>query len=165
MTIALARYERPCFRGMQTFGSSDAAQYVVEQIAEGWAHLRKSNSLRPRMEEAIDELQSVAEECSSFGWDGYESAPVEQEAVRQAERFLKALPLGMVAPSIGAEPDGHITLEWYQSPRRILSVSINQEGDLHYAALLGYSKSYGTEPFFGEIPSSILKLVQRAVSA
>ena len=70
----------------------------------------------------------------------------------------------MAAPSVGAEPDGQITFEWYQSQRRILSVSVSQEGDLHYAALLGYSRRYGTEPFFGEIPADILKLVHRAVS-
>lgn len=165
MTTALSRYERPCFRGMRTFGSSDTAQYVAEGSSKLWAHFRTSNSLRPGMEVAIDELQAVAKECSSFGWDGYDSAPVEQEAIRQAERFLKALPLGMVAPSIGAEPDGHITLEWYQSPRRTLSVSINQDGDLHYAALLGYSKQSGFEPFFGEMPLPILNLVKRAISA
>lgn len=164
MSIALARRAPSAFGGMQTFGASSAAQYLDKLTEERLAHLRKSNSLRPGMEVAIEELHAVAEECASSGWDGYESTPVRQEAIRQAERFLKALPLGVAAPSVGAEPDGHITFEWYQSPRRTLSVSVSQEGDVHYAALLGYSKNYGTEPFLGEIPSSILNLVQRAVS-
>lgn len=164
MTIAQARQIPSFFGGVQTLGSSGVAEYVVKQIAEGWAQLRKSNSFGAGVEAAIEELRGLAEECSSIGWDGYEAAAVEQETIRQAERFLDALPLGMVAPSVGAEPDGHITFEWYQSSRRILSVSVSPEGDLHYAALFGYRKSYGTEPFFGEISSDILNLVRRVVS-
>ena len=164
MTTALTRQAPSFLWGMQTFGSSVASEYVVKQFAGVWAQLRKSNSFGAGVEAATEELRGVADECSSVGWDGYGAAPVEQKTVWQAERFLDALPLGMVAPSVGAEPDGQITFEWYQSPRRILSVSISPEGDLHYAALLGYRKSYGTEPFFGEIPSDVLNLVRRVVS-
>jgi hypothetical protein len=164
MTIALARHTSSFFGGAQTFGSSGAAEYVVKQIAEGWAQLRKSNSFGAGIEAATEELRGIADECSSMGWDGYGAAPVRQETIRQAESFLNALPLGMTAPSVGAEPDGQITFEWYQSPQRILSVSVSPEGDLHYAALLGYRKSYGTELFFGEIPSDILNLAHRVVS-
>lgn len=164
MTFALARQTPSFSGGVRTFGSSGAAEYVVKQIAEGWAQLRKSTSFGAGVEAATEELRGVADECGSIGWDGYGAAPIEQETIRQAERFLNALPLGMIAPSVGAEPDGHITFEWYQSPRRILSVSVSPEGDLHYAALFGHSKTYGTEPFFGEIPSDILKLVRRVVS-
>lgn len=164
MTIALARQTPSFFGGIQTFGSSGAAEYVVKQIAEGLAQLRKSNSFGAGIKAATEELRGVADECSSNGWDGYEAAPVEQETIRQANHFLDALPLGMAVPSVGVEPDGQITFEWYQSPRRILSVSVSPEGDLHYAALLGYRKSYGTEPFFGEIPSDVLNLVRRVVS-
>lgn len=40
---------------------------------------------------------------------------------------------------------------------------VSPEGDLHYAALLGSSKVYGTEPFFGETPSRILELIRQGV--
>lgn len=164
MTIALARHASFTTSGGQTFGSSGASEYVLKQIAQGWAQLRKSNSFGAGIATAAEELRGVADECGVIGWDGYGAAPVEQETIQQAKLFLNALPLGMAAPSVGAEPDGQITFEWYQSPRRILSVSVSPEGDLHYAALLGYRKSYGTEPFFGEIPSDILNLVRRVVS-
>lgn len=164
MTIATARQTTTSYRGPQTFGYSADADYVVKRVAQGLAQLRKSNSFGAGIETATQELHEVAKECSSINWDGYGAASVEQETIRQAERFLNALPLGMAAPSVGAEPDGQITFEWYQSPRRILSVSISPEGDLHYAALLGYRKRYGTEPFFGDIPSDVLKLVHRVVT-
>ena len=107
----------------------------------------------------------MAEECGSPNWDGYGAAPVIEETLRQGYRFLAALPLGTPAPSVGAEPDGHIVFEWYHSPRRTLSVSVSSEGELHYAALLGLSKAHGTEPFFGEVPQAILDLIRRVVSA
>ncbi|MFH0937823.1 MAG: hypothetical protein V1899_00835 [Planctomycetota bacterium] len=64
-------------------------------------------------------------------------------------------------PSVGAEPDGHVTLEWHHSSRRTLSVSVSPDGELHYAALFGASKVYGTEPFFGNVPKSILDLISQ----
>ena len=147
-----------------TYGTSTDAEYVASRIANGQARLRKSNSFGSGIETAIEELHGIADECMSPGWDGYDAEPVRQETIRQAEDFLYALPLGVAAPSVGVEPDGQITFEWYQSSRRVLSVSVSPEGDLHYAAILGYSRRYGTEPFFGDVPAEILKLVQRAIS-
>lgn len=164
MTFVLARHTPSSFGMMQTFGTSGAAEYVDRQIAKGQEQLRKAILFGAGVKAAIEELHDIADECGSMGWDGYGAEPVGQETIRQSERFLNALPLGLAAPSVGVEPDGQITLEWYQSPRRILSVSISPEGELHYAALLGYSRRYGTEPFFGEIPAEILQLVHRAVS-
>jgi hypothetical protein len=44
-------------------------------------------------------------------------------------------------------------------------VSITPEGDLHYAALIGPNKAYGTEVFFGEVPAGILDLIRRVYLA
>jgi hypothetical protein len=148
-----------------TVGSSGVARFVAQQFEQGWRRLRDSNSLGAGFGTAFEDLQSVAQECSSPNWDGYGAAPVVQEAVGQAYRFLTALPLGTSAPSVGAEPDGHIVFEWYHSPRRTLSVSVSPEGELHYAALLGLRKIHGTEPFFGKVPQGILDLIRRVISA
>lgn len=161
MTMATARQSSTSYRGLRTFGYSADADYVVERLAQGLAQLRKSNSFGAGIEAATQELNCLAEECGSIGWDGYQAEPIEKATVRLAEQFLNALPLGIAAPTVSAEPDGQITFEWYQSPHRILSVSVSPSGELHYAALLGYRKSYGTELFFGEVPSDILSLVRR----
>ena len=68
-------------------------------------------------------------------------------------------------PSIGAEPDGQITVEWYRSPQRTLSVSISPDGELHYAALLGSAKTCGTEPFTGAVPNVVADLIHRVTAA
>lgn len=110
---------------------------------------------------AHSELYTILQACKAPNWDGYNALPVQGKTFQNAYIFIEALPLGYPLPSIGAEPDGHITLEWYHQPRWTLSVSISPEGILYYAALFGNSDVRGSDPFFGEIPKSILALIQR----
>lgn len=111
-------------------------------------------------QKALDELWAVWDECREANWDGYNAHPVDQETYQTAYRLIESLPLGFPRPSIGAEPDGHLTLEWYQSPRRLLSVSVDPDGMLHYAGLYGASKRYGTMSFFSTVPSELIQLVR-----
>lgn len=103
-----------------------------------------------------DILEQLSKECAGDGWDGYGAAAILPETITQTRRFMEALPPGTPAPSVGAEPDGCVTLEWHRSSCRTLSVSIAPGDQLHYAALLGTRKAYGTEPFFGDISPIIL---------
>ena len=113
--------------------------------------------------EAFDELGEVYGECSHPDWDGYDALPVEQETLRYAYQLIESMRLGFPRPSIGAEPDGALTLEWHHSPRRTLSVSVTADGYLHYSALFGANHVNGTIVFFGEIPEEIETLVSRVV--
>ena len=113
----------------------------------------------------FEELLKTFEECREPNWDGYGAQSVREETYDLAHQFLAALPLSIPVPSIGAEPDGHITVEWCRSPQRTLSVSISPDGDLHYAALLGLTKAYSAEPFVGEVPKIISDLIHRVTAA
>jgi len=150
---------------MTTGGASAEADFVAKQSADGRRSLQNSVYFGSSVREAINDLFEVAEECKSPNWDGQEALPVSDESYRAAFRFLEALPLGTVAPSVGVEPDGELTLEWYHSVRRTLSISFSKDGQLHYAALLGASKTYGTEPFFGDVPKIIMDIVSRVMVA
>ena len=156
---ALVSYGVPASRG-----TSDIARFVAEEAQRGRSRLQESFTFGLRAKGAFDELWQVYEECREPNWDGYNALPVTEAAYQLAYQFLEALPLSTTPPSFGAEPDGHITLEWHRSPRRTLSVSISPEGDLHYAALLGDSKAYGTEPFFREAPKAIVDLIYRVMA-
>ena len=145
--------------GAPSPGVSRQAQDIEEKLDGSWSWLQGSTSLG--YEALLAGLNSLALECAAENWDGYGAAPVAQETLAQATAFLRALPLGVARPTIGAEPDGQVTFEWYASPRRTLSVSVSAEGDLHYAALLGPARQYGTEAFLGVIPSGILELIRR----
>jgi hypothetical protein len=114
--------------------------------------------------DVFEELLKTFEECRQPNWDGYGAQSVREETYHLAHRFLTALPLSIPVPSIGAEPDGHITVEWYRSAQRTLSVSISPNGELHYAALLGSAKTCGTEPFVGDVPKVISDLIDRATA-
>ena len=149
---------------MTTAGASDTAYFIAEQIQKGRGHLQSSHSLGLGAKSVLEDLIKVAEECRSANWDGYGAAPITDETFWQAYNFLNALPFGFPTPSVGAEPDGHLTFEWHRSARRTLSISVSPEGDLHYAALLGSSKAYGTEPFSEGVPKMILDLINRVCS-
>ena len=118
----------------------------------------------------IIQLEEIFSECSSDGWDGYGAAPVTQETYANARFLISCIPFYLLSPEIlspeiGAEPDGHLTFEWYRNPRCLISVSISPEGDLHYASLIGASRYFGTEPFLGEIPLIIRDIINRVVKA
>ena len=140
-------------------GGSQAAEYIQQQLDGHQRYLHKSAALG--IEQVLrDELAETWEECSQPDWDGYNARPVVWDSYQNARQFLLALPLGTPLPSIGAEPDGHITLEWHLAPRRTLSVSITPDELLHYAALVGPARTCGSEPFFGEVPQRILDLIR-----
>lgn len=111
-------------------------------------------------QESLNELWEVWHECREANWDGYDAIPVTEEAYRAAYTLIESLPPGLPRPSVGAEPDGRIALEWYKSPRRSLSVSVDLGGLLHYAGRYGDSKRYGTMPFFSTAPSELIQLVR-----
>jgi len=110
--------------------------------------------------EALDELWEIWNQCKVANWDGYDAFAVEQETYSRAYALIDSLPLNFPRPSIGAEPDGHLTLEWYKSPTRTLSVSVDPEGFLHYAGLFGPSQRHGKLVFFSTAPDELIRLVQ-----
>jgi len=128
---------------------------------------RATSQSRKRLQEsraignraALDELGEVFQECSEAGWDGYNARPVDQEKMLCAFRIIDSLPPGFPMPSIGADPDGQIALDWRTGPHRILSVSVDPEGVLHYAGIYGRNKHHGTIEYYFSAPDKLLQLV------
>ena len=134
-----------------------AAEWIDLAARQYREEFRKS-SLGHR--EALEELGDVWDECRYPDWDGYGALPVEQDTLRAAYSLIESLPLGFPRPSIGAEPDGQLTLEWRKSPRHILSVSVDPDGYLHYAGIFGTDKSHGSITYFSTPPDKLLQLVR-----
>jgi hypothetical protein len=145
-------------------GNSATALFVDKEAHQGRRLLQESRVLGLRGKGAFDDLNQVYADCLEPNWDGYGATPVSEATYWLAYQFLEALPLGAPLPSFGAEPDGHLTMEWHRSPRWTLSISVSPEGELHYAALLGTRKTYGTEPFFGDAPRTIMDLIQQVTN-
>lgn len=144
-------------------GFSDAARFVAETAKVNYDRLSESATFTKQP--AYDELGEQWDECRTPNWDCHGALPVEQDTLRNTYLFIEALPLGTPLPSIGAEPDGHLTLEWYRQPRWALSVSVSPDGILYYAAFFGTDDVRGSESFFGEVPDILLGLIRRVTGA
>ncbi len=164
MIIEMAASAIISIGGAPTQGASETAWFVADEAEKGRCRLQDSYAFGMAGKGVLSELLQTVRECCDSNWDGYGAEPVSEITFRVAQQFLNVLPLGISAPTIGAEPDGHLTIEWYRSPRRTLSVSISPEGDLHYAALIGTAKAFGTEAFFGEAPRAIVDLIHRVMA-
>jgi hypothetical protein len=146
---------------LSTPGSSLTAKDIAKRLSEGRKELLDSHFLGFGAKLAMNGLAAVAQECRTANWDGYGAEPVSQEAIDQAKRFLEALPLEMQPTSVGAEADGSVTLEWYRSIKRTLSISIASSARLHYAAVYDATGKSGFEDFFGRISEDIINLINR----
>jgi hypothetical protein len=140
-------------------GSSPTAQYLDQARQAKGQHFHESAAFSKQP--ALDELITVWRACKAANWDGYDAFPVREQTFWQAWRFIQALPLGCPLPSVGAEPDGQLTLEWYRHSRWTLSVSVSPDGTLYYAALFGSNDVRGSEFFIEEIPATLLNLIKR----
>ena len=147
--------------GTGTTGYSPSAEFIRDKIRSSLLELHKPEFYFSVLKKVLPELIEVKNQTAEAGWDGYSANPIGTETFARAYTLLEVLPNHIPPPTVGAEPDGDITLEWYHSPHRTLSVSISTEGDLHYAALIGPNKAYGTEVFYGEAPIGILDLIRR----
>jgi hypothetical protein len=142
---------------------SDTAVYIQNKKRDINDELQKSNALGQVAKGTLQKLVGVFQECAHLGWDGYDAKPISQEVVCYAVLFLKALPVGIEAPEVGAEPDGAITLEWYRSPRRVISISINPDGRLYYAALIGSKARHGKDFALSDLSQDLSEYISEVI--
>lgn len=140
-------------------GFSQAAKYLEQTERSLNEHQRDiiTNSRQPALEAAFSAWQS----SQFYDSDGEATQPVSHATFRASCRLIESLPLGFPSPTVTAEPDGHLNLEWYKNPRRILSVSISPTGTLHWAALIGSEDPRGSCRFLDELPQTILYWIGR----
>ena len=131
---------------------------MFEEISK---YMLESEALGASRRKSIEELGSLANECSSDDWDGHGAQAIKEDALREAERFLFLLPLTFPSPSISCEPDGEIEMEWYGGPRNVVSVSLGQDSMLKYAGIFGRDETYGALIFQDEIPVRVLSELWR----
>jgi hypothetical protein len=116
-------------------------------------------SIRQRPREALYDL---AERCKQGDWDGEGADAISPGTYQRAYAFLDALPIDLPDPCFIPEPDGQIAMEWYAGAGRLAVVSIGEDGKLLYSFDLGGKRGSGNEFFAGDIPESILGLIQSA---
>ena len=105
------------------------------------------------------ELEKIFEECSSKNWDGDRAKPISKEVLQNARTFLESFPSGVEQPQIAAEPDGAISFEWYRSPEKVISVSVNPRGEVYYAAMIGARRKHGKDSVRSGASDNLLALI------
>ncbi|EMI55445.1 hypothetical protein [Rhodopirellula sallentina] len=140
-------------------GASNAAQLLDRTRSEILQRCNNAVTLsRSTATEAIFEAWQATNESWKLGDD--ENA-ISEEVRDTAIQFVESLPLGFPLPEVTAEPDGHINLEWYREPRRVVSVSIASSNRLFWAALIGTESPRGTVRFIDSIPVILLDQIAR----
>lgn len=140
-------------------GTSDAARLLEQTRSE----------ILERCNNAVTLSRSVATEAIIEAWQAPdenwklndEEVAVSDEVKETAIQFVESLPLGFPQPEVTAEPDGHLNLEWYREPRRVVSVSIAPNNRLHWAALIGTESPRGVARFIDRVPTIILDQIGR----
>lgn len=110
--------------------------------------------------DAQSKLRNVFLEATHDNWDGYGARAVNPVTLRNAMRFINALPIGYPQPDVSTEPDGEIAFDWRTGPYKSLSISVGPKDILTFAALINRSELHGVEVFIDEIPSRLKALIK-----
>ncbi len=144
---------------MTVIGFSEAAA-TIDRVRDCEAR-RRDDTVTFSKQPLFDQLIDVFLECSEDGWEGEGSAAVDRRTLLITKELVESLPMAYRTPTITGEPDGHVNLEWYVSPRRILTVSVNPNATLHWAALIGAEDPRGSCQFYGDAPKTLLYWIGR----
>jgi len=143
-------------------GFSEEANYISQYQNEWEKHLFTSITFGLK-NEMIKQLKLLATQCSVIDWDGYGALPITRDVYERSNKFICCLPLSIEEPTLAADPNGYVAFEWYKSKSSVISICIDQDNFIQYAAIIGSSKKYGTEPFINGIPRNILELINEVI--
>lgn len=88
-------------------------------------------------------LDDIYEECKIEGWDGYDAFPISELTLSYGHQFIEIIPDNIPLPDISVEPDGSLEFEWYNTPYRIVTLSLDSFGLISYAAIIDEDKISG----------------------
>lgn len=87
------------------------------------------------------------------------------KAFTLAQRFLLALPSNLPAPELDIDDDGDVVFDWAGPPDRLMSVALNPDGRITFAARLSANRArHGSDYFSDAIPHEILDLLAQITS-
>lgn len=107
-------------------------------------------------------LDDMYDECKECNWDGYDAYPINELTLEYAHQFIELIPDEIPMPSVGCEPTGDITFEWYKGSDRDVVVSISDSGLVDYVTTIGkeyFSGSLDIENH--EFPEILLDMIKK----
>lgn len=139
---------------------SEEGAWLRELLRRIHDRFLSSEALSGKVTTVVDELLDVYTECSEPDWDGADALPVSTESLEAAGCFLLSLPHGFPMPEVSADAQGEIHLEWFASPRRLLTISFGSNA-LHYAGRFGAGTVRGREALGLPVPESLIVNIRR----
>lgn len=108
-------------------------------------------------------LESAFVSALKEGWDGYDAETINISTFEYARKFIELLPFDTELPEFVPESDGEISIEWFDSPSWIFSISVSPKGRLSYVGFYGRNRTKGVEYLNDKIPQSILSNIKRVL--
>ena len=140
---------------------SEEAESIVNLYNDTTRHLDANITVESRFNEAFRSLLNLAVECGDDDWDGYGAKPVNAASMYLAVLLLQRLPSWADQPELSCDPDGDVSIEWYHGPRKTFSISVGEDGTLHYSGLFGTGEAHGSECFADDLPPAIVDNIYR----
>ncbi len=109
-------------------------------------------------------LQAALREAEPLVTDrGWQRPPIA--TIAAAQRLLELVgPLGR-PPQVQVEPEGTISFEWEAAHHGWLTFTVDDQGQLTHAAVLGEDEFTQTEAFADALPDWAATLLQRVLAA
>jgi hypothetical protein len=161
MNSAVLTYAFVPWAKASTASVGDEGLFVENQLAKFEDRLADSLTLGERRRAALEQFAEAVREASKPGWDGYGALPVDSRSCDLASLVLSSLPAGAPLPDTAVTPDGWVSFEWYGGARRVISVVVAPDAQLHYSVLSGTATHYGSEPNVGELSHNLRTWIDR----
>jgi hypothetical protein len=84
-------------------------------------------------------------------------------AANLAFELLLSRPSGVPRPHIDFRQNGKIEFEWYETPRKVVSFTIDHNRKIVFSALIGSESVGGTGLAAGKWPEEVVKLIKRVI--
>lgn len=113
--------------------------------------------MHPCLRSALDDAEPL---IAARGW---QSPP--DKTVQAAERLLGLVERHPRKPQVQVEPEGTISFEWEAGDHGWLTLTVDDQGQLTHAAVLGEDEFTQTEPFGEALPDWAATLLRRLLGA
>ncbi len=144
-------------------GVSGEAEFLEQSSTDLARHAERSEALFGGKAQVLTELAMLASECSQAGWDGYDALPVSAVIAKRTADLIRALPADVSMPSIAAQPDAGISLEWSRGRLQTAALSVDAVGRVSYAWILGDDRGHAAgTTHAGQLSPRILEVIRDA---
>lgn len=134
---------------------SPEARSVRQAAHQVRASVERSEALFRDKAMAISDLHQMAVQSQ------VEGDPLDPNAIRLTEDFIRILPADIPLPEFAPEPGGRISLDWIRSRNRFLSLSVGPRYRVAYAWIDGEERGHGVAHFSGsQVSQRILDAVR-----